>query len=78
MEEIAEVYSRSLIAVAQEHGKLDEIRAEVADLTVLATEKVTRKTLTDDDQRKLVEDALAELDFSSLAGDKAGVGSEDN
>ena len=51
-----------------------EIRSEVADLTILATEKVTRKTLTEDDQKKLVEDALAELDFSSLGGaDKAGV-----
>ena len=34
----------------------------------LATEKITRKTLTDDDQRKLVEETLAELDFSALAG----------
>ena len=52
---------------------LDEIRKEVADLTVIAAEKVTRKTLDDDDQRRLVDDALDELDFSSLAGDKAGV-----
>ena len=44
-----------------------QIRSEVADLTVLATEKVTRKTLTDDDQRRLVEDALSELDFSALS-----------
>ena len=28
---------------------LDEIRKEVADLTVIATEKVTRKSLDDDD-----------------------------
>jgi F-type H+-transporting ATPase subunit b len=47
-----------------------EIRAEVADLTVLATEKVTRKTLTDADHRRLVEDALAELDFASLSGEE--------
>jgi F-type H+-transporting ATPase subunit b len=46
---------------------IQEIRREVADLTVLATEKVTRKTLTDDDQRRLVQDALSELDFSALA-----------
>jgi F-type H+-transporting ATPase subunit b len=37
---------------------------------VLATEKVTRKALTEEDQRKLVEEALRELDFSSLAGDE--------
>jgi F-type H+-transporting ATPase subunit b len=48
---------------------LQQIRAEVADLTVMATEKVTRRALDDDDQRQLVEDALAELDFSSLAKD---------
>jgi F-type H+-transporting ATPase subunit b len=32
-------------------------------------EKVTRKSLTDDDQRRLVDEALAELDFDALAGD---------
>ena len=47
---------------------LEQIRKEVADLTVLATEKVTRKSLDEDDQRKLVEDALGEVDFSALAG----------
>jgi F-type H+-transporting ATPase subunit b len=49
---------------------IQEIRNEVADLTVLATEKVTRKTLTEDDQRKLVQEAISELDFSALAGDE--------
>jgi F-type H+-transporting ATPase subunit b len=48
---------------------IQEIRREVADLTVLATEKVTRKVLDDADQRRLVEDALSELDFSALAPD---------
>jgi F-type H+-transporting ATPase subunit b len=46
---------------------IDAIRREVADLTVLATEKVTRKALTEEDQRRLVEDALSELDFSALS-----------
>ena len=46
---------------------IQEIRREVADLTVLATEKVTRKTLSEEDQRRLVEDALGELDFNALA-----------
>ncbi len=46
---------------------LDDIRKEVADLTILATEKVTRKTLTDADQRRLVEEALGELDLSGLS-----------
>src|ERR1700761_6326790 len=51
---------------------IQEIRREVADLTVMATEKVTRKTLTEDDQRRLVEEALSELDFSALASDGEG------
>lgn len=46
---------------------LERIRKEVADLTVIATEKITRKTLDDEDQRRLVEEALQEVDFSSLA-----------
>jgi F-type H+-transporting ATPase subunit b len=46
---------------------LDDIRREVADLTIMATEKVTRKSLDDADQRRLVEEALSELDFSSLS-----------
>lgn len=46
---------------------LDDIRTEVADLTIMATEKVTRKVLDDSDQKRLVEEALGELDFSSLS-----------
>ena len=49
---------------------IQEIRAEVADLTIMATEKVTRKALDADDQRRLVEEALGELDFSQLSGDR--------
>jgi F-type H+-transporting ATPase subunit b len=53
---------------AETRRSLDQIRGEVADLTVLATEKVTRKTLTADDQQRLVEEALSEVDFSALSG----------
>jgi F-type H+-transporting ATPase subunit b len=48
---------------------IQEIRKEVADLTVLATEKVTRKTLTEADQLRLVEEALSELDFTALSAE---------
>ena len=51
---------------AETRRAIQEIRSEVADLTVLATEKVTRKVLTADDQRRLVDEALSELDFSAL------------
>jgi len=56
---------------AETRRSLDQIRKQVADLTVLATEKVARKSLSPDDQKRLVEDALAEVDFSALAGDEA-------
>ena len=46
---------------------LDELRREVADLTVLATEKITRKSLDEEDHRRLIEEALSEVDFSELA-----------
>jgi F-type H+-transporting ATPase subunit b len=46
---------------------LSDIRRQVADLTIMATEKVTRKTLNDADQRRLVEEALGELDFSGIS-----------
>jgi F-type H+-transporting ATPase subunit b len=55
---------------------LDQIRKEVASLTVLATEKVTRKSLTPDDHRRLIEEALDEADFSALASEGDGNGSE--
>jgi F-type H+-transporting ATPase subunit b len=46
---------------------LEELRKEVADLTVLATEKITRKSLDEEDHRRLIEEALSEVDFSELA-----------
>jgi len=46
---------------------LEDIRREVADLTIMATEKVTRKALNPDDQKRLVEEALREMDFTGLA-----------
>src|ERR1700710_835034 len=52
---------------AETRRAIQQIRSEVADLTVLATEKVTRKTLDASDQKRLVEEALSELDFAALA-----------
>src|SRR5947209_20484845 len=47
---------------------IEEIRGEVANLTVVATEKVTRKTLTGEDHRRLIDEAPTELDFEKLPG----------
>jgi len=55
---------------AAKRAAIQDIRREVADLTVLATERVTRKTLDESDQRRLVDDALSELDFSALSGER--------
>jgi F-type H+-transporting ATPase subunit b len=52
---------------AETRRAIQEIRNEVADLTILATEKVTRKALSEDDQRRLVQEALGELDFTALS-----------
>ena len=45
---------------------LEQIRAEVAELTLVATAKVTGKVLDDADHRRLIEDAIKDLDFSAL------------
>lgn len=57
---------------AETKRSLEQIRKEIADLTVLATEKVAKKSLTPEDQKRLVEEALGEVDFSALAGSEAG------
>jgi F-type H+-transporting ATPase subunit b len=49
---------------------IDEIRREVANLTVAATEKVARKSLDDEDHKRLIDEALQEFDFSALAPGK--------
>jgi len=65
-EELVEAAKRDI--EAETRRSLDQIRQEVADLTVLATERVTRKALNDEDQKRLVEEALSEVDFSTLSG----------
>ena len=52
---------------AETRRALDEIRKEVANLTVIATEKLARKSLDDADHRRLIDEALSEIDFSRLA-----------
>jgi F-type H+-transporting ATPase subunit b len=49
---------------------LEQIRKEVGELTVIATEKVTGKVLDDADQRRLIDEAIRELDFSVLESDR--------
>ena len=51
---------------AETQRALEQIRHEVAELTFIAATKVTGKALTDDDDRRLIDEAIASLDFSRL------------
>jgi F-type H+-transporting ATPase subunit b len=53
------------------HQALGQIREEVGKLSLLAAEKITRKSLTGDDQQRLIDEALAEIDFSELEGSRS-------
>ena len=50
---------------------LGQIRDEVGKLSLLAAEKITRKSLTDADQKRLIDEALSEIDFSQLEGSRS-------
>ena len=56
---------------AETQRALTQIRAEVAELTLIATMKVTGKVLDDEDHRRLIEDAVGNLDFSVLEKEQA-------
>jgi F-type H+-transporting ATPase subunit b len=51
---------------AETRRALEQIRAEVADLSLIAAEKVTRQSFADEDHRRLIEEAVGELDLSVL------------
>jgi F-type H+-transporting ATPase subunit b len=50
---------------------LGQIRDEVGKLSLLAAEKITRKSLTGPDQQRLIDEALAEIDFTQLEGSRS-------
>ena len=55
-------------AIEAENQRLvEQIRREVVELTLLAAEKVTGKVLDADDQRRLIDEAVGEIDFDRLA-----------
>jgi F-type H+-transporting ATPase subunit b len=51
---------------AETHRALEQIRSEVAELTLVAASKVTGKALDDADHRRLIDEAIRDLDFSVL------------
>jgi F-type H+-transporting ATPase subunit b len=50
---------------------LGQIREEVGKLSLLAAEKITRKSLNEADQKRLIDEALGEIDFSELEGSRS-------
>jgi F-type H+-transporting ATPase subunit b len=56
---------------AETRRSIEQIRSEVADLTLEATSKVTGKVLDDEDHRRLIEEAIGDLDFSVLEKETA-------
>jgi F-type H+-transporting ATPase subunit b len=50
---------------------LGQIRDEVGKLSLAAAEKIVKKSLTEADQRRLIDEALSEIDFSALEGSRS-------
>lgn len=75
----AEEQRREAVAQTQQQVQaevekaMSELRASLADMTVQATEKVLRGSLDQSQHQKLIEQAVAELDFDRLQ--KVGAGS---
>ena len=51
---------------AETQRALEQIRTEVAELTLVATTKVTGKVLEDADHKRLIDEAIRDLDFSVM------------
>jgi F-type H+-transporting ATPase subunit b len=51
---------------AETRQALSDLKQHVAELTMVATEKVVRARLDAGEQKRLIEDALADVDFASL------------
>jgi F-type H+-transporting ATPase subunit b len=52
---------------AESQRLVEQIRREVVELTLVAAEKVTGKVLDADDHRRLIDEAVGEIDFDRLA-----------
>src|SRR6478672_10864696 len=60
---------------AETRQALNAIKTQVADLAVAATEKVVRARLDEAEQRRLIDEALADVDLSTLVPPDSGSGS---
>src|SRR4029079_6058487 len=53
---------------AETRQALDRIKREIAHLTLMRHERVLKRKLDESEQRRLIDEALADVDFSSLEG----------
>jgi F-type H+-transporting ATPase subunit b len=66
--------------LAQAHDQIErdtraalrDLKGQIADLTAMATEKVTLRSLTEADQRRLIDEALSELKIEELGLESKG------
>jgi F-type H+-transporting ATPase subunit b len=71
---LEEARSQADRVLAQAHDQIErdtraavrDLKAQIAELTALATEKVTTRALSPADQERLIEEALAELKLEEL------------
>ncbi len=61
--------AREEIAAETRHS-LATIKQQVAELTIAATEKIVRSKLDEAEQRRLIDAALADVDFEAFAPEK--------
>ena len=77
---VAEARRQSERLVAEAHEQIErdtraalrELKGQIAELTALATEKVTARSLNDADQTRFIDEALAELKVDELGMETKG------
>ena len=68
--DLKELLEKNREELAAENARLrEQIRRDVVELTLVAAEKVTGKVLDDEDQRRLIEETIAEVDVQRLASE---------
>jgi F-type H+-transporting ATPase subunit b len=55
------------VRLKEQAKALAEIKQHVAELTIAATEKLVRARLDEAEQKRLIDEALADVDFAALA-----------
>jgi F-type H+-transporting ATPase subunit b len=77
---MAEARAQSERVLARAHDQIErdtraavrELKGQIAELTALATEKVAAGSLSDKDQQRLIDEALAELKVDQLGMENQG------